>query len=81
MMNPASNLNVFASLVPISSPFCMPFRIMMKAASTSEILLSLGILVITIIVVANIAIKIYKNAILNYGKATFKDLIKMYKQK
>ena len=81
MMNPSSELNKLAALLPISSPFCMPFRIMMKASSTSEIILSLGILVITIILVANIAIKIYKNAILNYGKATFKDLIKMYKQK
>lgn len=81
MMNPSSDLNKLAALLPISSPFCMPFRIMMKAATTNEILLSLGILVITIIVVANIAIKIYKNAILNYGKATLKDIIKMYKQK
>lgn len=81
MMNPSSELNKLAALLPISSPFCMPFRIMMKAASTSEILLSLGILVVTIIVVANIAIKIYRNAILNYGKATLKDIIKMYKQK
>lgn len=81
MMNPSSELNKLAALLPISSPFCMPFRIMMKAASTNEILLSIGILVITIIVVANIAIKIYKNAILNYGKATLKDIIKMYKQK
>lgn len=81
MMNPSSELNKLAALLPISSPFCMPFRIMMGAATTSEILLSLGILVIAIIVVANIAIKIYKNAILNYGKATLKDLIKMYKQK
>ena len=81
MMNPSSELNKLAALLPISSPFCMPFRIMMGAATTSEIMLSLGILVITIIVVANVAIKIYKNAILNYGKATFKDLIKMYKQK
>ena len=81
MMNPSSELNKLAALLPISSPFCMPFRIMMKASSTNEILLSLGILVITIIIVANIAIKIYKNAILNYGKATLKDLIKMYKQK
>ena len=81
MMNPSSELNKLAALLPISSPFCMPFRIMMGAASINEILLSIGILVITIIVVANIAIKIYKNAILNYGKATLKDIIKMYKQK
>lgn len=81
MMNPSSELNKLAALLPISSPFCMPFRIMMKASTTNEILLSLGILIITIIVIANIAIKIYKNAILNYGKATLKDIIKMYKQK
>ena len=29
MMNPTSRLNLIASLLPISSPFCMPFRIMM----------------------------------------------------
>ena len=52
-----------------------------SAATTSEIMLSLGILVITIIVVANVAIKIYKNAILNYGKSSIKDIIKMYKER
>lgn len=81
MMNPSSGLNKIAALLPISSPFCMPFRIMMKAATTSEIILSILILVVTIILIANIAIKIYKNAILNYGKSNLKDLIKMYKQK
>lgn len=81
MTNPSSNLNKLAALLPISSPFCMPFRIMMKAATTSEIMLSIGILIVTIILISNIAIKIYKNAILNYGKSTLKDLFKMYKQK
>jgi ABC-2 type transport system permease protein len=81
MINPSSGMNKLAALLPISSPFCMPFRIMMKAATTSEIILSLSILIITIVLVANIAIKIYKNAILNYGKSSIKDLIKMYKQK
>ena len=37
MMNPTSELNVFASMFPISSPFCMPFRIMMGLASTKYI--------------------------------------------
>ena len=81
MINPSSEMNKLAALLPISSPFCMPFRIMMGAATASEILLSIAILIITIILVANIAIKIYKNAILNYGKSSIKDLIKMYKQK
>ena len=82
MMNPTSNLNLFAALLPISSPFCMPFRVMMGLASPLEIILSLLILVVTILIIAKIAIRIYSNAILNYGtKTSLKDMIKMYKQK
>lgn len=82
MMNPASSLNKIAALVPISSPFCMPFRVMMGLATTSEILISLAILVITILLVARISIKIYSSAILNYGsKINLKDMFRMYKNK
>lgn len=82
MMNPTSDLNVLASMLPISSPFCMPFRIMMGLASTTDVLISIAILLITILIVAKVAIKIYSNAILNYGtKMSFKDMIKIYKDK
>ena len=82
MMNLTSKLNVFASLFPISSPFCMPFRIMMGLANTTDVIMSIAILIATIIAIANIAIKIYSNAILNYGtKMGIKDIIKMYKDK
>ena len=82
MMNPTSNLNVFASMFPISSPFCMPFRIMMGVASVTDVVISLAILVVTILIVANVAIKIYSNAILNYGtKMSLGDMIKIYKDK
>ena len=82
MMNPTSELNTFASLFPISSPFCMPFRIMMGLASTTDVIMSITILIVTIIVIASVAIKIYSNAILNYGtKMGIKDIIKMYKDK
>ena len=82
MMNPTSQLNTFASLFPISSPFCMPFRIMMGLASGVDVAISIAILVITILVIAKVAIKIYSNAILNYGiKMSFKDIVKMYKDK
>lgn len=82
MMNPTSKLNVFASLFPISSPFCMPFRIMMGLANTTDVIMSIAILIATIIAIANIAIKMYSNAILNYGtKMGIKDIIKMYKDK
>ena len=82
MMNPTSDLNVFASIFPISSPFCMPFRIMMGVASTTDVIISIAILVVTILIVANVAIKIYSNAILNYGtKMSFSDMVKIYKDK
>ena len=82
MMNPTSNLNMFASMFPISSPFCMPFRIMMGVASVTDVIISLAILVVTILIVANVAIKIYSNAILNYGtKMSLSDMIRIYRDK
>lgn len=82
MMNPTSELNVFASLFPISSPFCMPFRIMMGLATGADVAISIAILIITILIIAKVAIKIYSNAILNYGtKMSFKDIVNMYKDK
>ena len=82
MMNPTSELNLLASLLPISSPFCMPFRIMMGLASGTDVALSIAILLVTILLIAKVAIKIYSNAILNYGtKMGIKDIINMYKEK
>ena len=82
MMNPTSDLNTFAALFPISSPFCMPFRVMMGIASAGEVAISLAILVVTILIVAKVAIKIYSNAILNYGtKMSFKDMVRVYRDK
>ena len=82
MMNPTSSLNTFAAMMPISSPFCMPFRVMMGLADAKEIIISIIILIITCLLIANIAIKIYSSAILNYGKKiSFKDMVKIYKDK
>lgn len=55
---------------------------MMGLANTTDVIMSIAILIATIIAIANIAIKIYLNAILNYGtKMGIKDIIKMYKDK
>ena len=82
MMNPTSELNLFASLFPISSPFCVPFRIMMGLSSGKDVAISIAILIVTILLIAKVAIKIYSNAILNYGmKMSIKDIINMYKDK
>lgn len=82
MMNPTSELNLFASLFPVSSPFCMPFRIMMGLANGTDVAISIILLIATILIIAKVAIKIYSNAILNYGtKMSFKDIISVYKDK
>lgn len=82
MINPTSDLNVFASMLPISSPFCMPFRIMMGLANGKDVCISIILLLITILIISKVAIKIYSNAILNYGsKMGIKDIVKLYKEK
>ena len=82
MMNPTSPLNKYAAIIPISSPFCMPCRIVMGLASPTEIIISLAVLILTILLVAKVAIKVYSSAILNYGtKLSIKDMFKMFKSK
>ncbi len=82
MMNPTSGLNQLAAILPISSPFCMPFRVMMGIATNQEIIISIAVIVLTIFIVAKISIKIYSQAILNYGnKINIKDMFNMYKNK
>ena len=82
MMNPTSELNKLAAILPISSPFCMPFRVMMGIATPQEIAISIVVILVTIAIVAKVSIKIYSQAILNYGsKSGLKDIFKMYKNK
>lgn len=82
LMDPTSSLANIAALVPISSPFCMPLRVMMGIASGWEVAISIVILIATCAIVAHIAIKIYNNAILNYGtRMNLKDIIKTYRER
>ncbi len=82
MMNPTSELNQIAGLLPISSPLCMPFRVMMGISGPKDVAISIAILIVTCAIIAKVTIKIYSNAILNYGKKiSLKDALKLYKQK
>ena len=82
MMNPASNINLFAAVFPVSSPFCMPLRILVGSAKITEIITSIPILIISILIIAKVSIKIYSSAILNYGtKMNLKSAIKIFKSK
>lgn len=80
MMNPTSSINKFAAIFPFSSPFCMPFRILMGSATPQEIAISIAVLIITILIIAKVSIKIYSSAILNTGtKMNLNNVLKMYK--
>lgn len=82
LMEPTSSIANFAALLPISSPFCMPLRVMMGIASSGEVVLSVIILLVSCALIAHIAIKIYSNAILNYGNQLgIRSLFKLYKEK
>ncbi len=82
MMDPTSSLSQLSSILPISSAFSMPLRVLMGLASPLEIILSIGILIATISLIAFISIRIYSNAILNAGNQKgIKNLIKLFKQK
>ena len=82
MMNPTSNINLFAAIFPFSSPFCMPFRVLMGSSNNIEIMSSIIVLLVSIFVIAKVSIKIYSSAILNYGtKMSLKNILKTYKEK
>ena len=63
-------LSYVASLVPFSSPFTMPYRFLLDKLGDSGmagLLISIFILVISIIIVAFIAIRIYRISVFNHG--------------
>ena len=79
---PNSSASIFASIFPFSSAFSMPGRILAGGATTSEIGLSIALLVATAVVLAFISIKAYSGAVLHYGKRlNIKDLLKLSKEK
>ena len=78
---PESSIVWWGSMIPFTSPIVMlarlPFGVPMW-----ELILSIGLLILTFIACAWASAKIYKVGILMYGKkSTFKDLWKWLKQK
>ena len=67
MSSPDSMVMKIASFVPFTSPLAMPTRFMMTVVPMWEVLLSLGILILTTIILAFVSIRIYREGTLNYG--------------
>ena len=80
--HPSSQLSVWASIIPFTSPMVMLARIPFGVVPAWQLILSIVLLALTFVVFAYISAKIYKVGILTYGKkATFKDLFKWLKYK
>jgi ABC-2 type transport system permease protein len=72
--NPDGTLAFWASMVPLTSPIIMMVRVPVGVA-TWELLLSMGLLIITFLGTTWMAAKIYRTGILMYGKkVNFKEL-------
>jgi ABC-2 type transport system permease protein len=66
--DPRGSTSAAMTLVPFWSPMLMPLRFFLGGATTGEVTLSLGILLVSTIIVARVAAKIYRVGILMYGK-------------
>ena len=78
---PDSQVVFWGSIIPFTSPIVMLARIPFGVPFW-ELALSIGLLLVTFVVMAYVSAKIYKVGILMYGKkTTFKDLYKWLKQK
>ena len=80
---PNSILAKVLSFVPLSSPIVMLQRAILNVATFTEIILSIGILVLTIGIVIYFSSKIYKRGTLHYGKkiSVMRVLKDSYKEK
>lgn len=75
------SLNKLVSLIPFTSPFITPGRFIANNLSSFDLLASIVLLILAIILLAYISIRVYSNAILNYGtKLSIKEVFKMYKR-
>ena len=67
MSTPDSTILKIASFVPFTSPLAMVARYQMIAVPLTEMLVSFAILIVSTILVAIVATKIYRSGTLNYG--------------
>jgi len=79
--NPDGPLAFWCSMIPFTSPIVMMVRIPFGVPFW-ELVLSFSLLVITFLLVAMMAAKIYRTGILMYGKKiTYKELWKWLRYK
>lgn len=84
LMQPNATFVVITSYIPFFAPMIMFLRVGVADPATWETLLSIGLLVATIFIMAWLAAKVYRGGVFMYGKeAKLKDIFKaaaMHKQ-
>lgn len=79
--SPDSQLAIWGSMIPFTSPIVMLARIPF-GVPVWQLVLSIGLLLVTFVLCAWMSAKIYRAGILSFGKkSTFKDLWKWLKMK
>lgn len=66
--NPRGTVAEVLTQIPFSAPILMPMRWLLGGASTASLLSSMAILLVSTLIAAKIAAKIYRVGILMYGK-------------
>ena len=80
LTDPHGILSVVFSLVPLTAPIVMPMRIPF-GVSTLEIVISIGLLLVSFLGIVRMAAKIYRTGILMYGKKiSYRELYKWLRQ-
>lgn len=82
--NPETSFITITSYFPFFTPFVMFLRIGLLDIPTWEIVLSMGVMVVTIIIIAIIGAKVYRGGVLMYGRGTslkdFKQALQLAKK-
>lgn len=68
MTMPDSPVSVVLTYFPYTSPFTIMYRMALENVPVSEIVLSLGILIVSILIAAKLSAKIFRAGMLMYGK-------------
>lgn len=67
-----------AKYIPFCAPFGMPFRLMNGSATVTECFISLGIMLVTLVLITGICVRLYKASIMHYGnRLKLKELFKL----
>ena len=76
--NATPAIEIIAKYVPFASPFGMPFRILNGSVTMSEIATSLGLLLVSIILLSVFCARLYAASVMFYGKRLkIRDMIRL----